>query len=790
MKKWSKRTIALAVACMLLLALLPTAALAASWESHWSAEFIQAAMDYGWVKADEDGEVRAADDLTRAEFAVILWRMQGSPDAQTECPFTDVTDPEVQTAVTVLKAAGIVNGTNESGTTFAPADPLTRQEAMSLLVRAFELPAGDQSTAAAFSDWNEVAEWAKNDVAALIETGWVNGGSDGRLAPLDHITLGEMCKIIVTAHGDISSAIEKVSTIAFMDVDGPKVQAVVVKYDTELAAGSVDLDTYEVYSYTNLPKIFDVAKDNGGPKEGDEANQPYETYPEFESKNGTPGAPTKVYVSAAPEIDPDGKGDEKGDYVIIELNTDYRLTELSSDWRACLAGGVQQVKAIESGDTTIPASSKVVGNYEAGYFWDINPMGSNHSVTLQKVFDDTAYVLQDLEGYQIYTSNTEKAHEEHHDAISDADRTLDYNVPDATVLSKVAGGAFQAKDCFSEYDGETHDVSLMYSIFVPEDYEAQVAAGKEFAMVLHIHDAGAGGTDPMIALTKAQAAANYASDEVQQYAKDQGLGGLIAVVLQVPKEDQTMADNLTGNQYIPATWQLLDNLTETYAIDTNRIYASGQSMGGMQVLDMAAQRDNYFAAIWSIGSQWGNNYNKEAPYGNGPNAHGYFTFPTDGTIITNPDWQNWYYSISDDNILVTNMTGDANATGYWNEANDLFNEFGGVTIPRVEWDPTVLTQAEQNAQLQELLAQENELGIYWNALSNGNHNATWIYAHVITDSYRWLLQQTKADEDARGKLEALKEGTAGYTSASMSSSSGGPGGGPGAGGPEGGPAEH
>ena len=49
-----------------------------------------------------------------------------------------------------------------------------------------------------------------------------------------------------------------------------------------------------------------------------------------------------------------------------------------------------------------------------------------------------------------------------------------------------------------------------------------------------------------------------------------------------------------------ATWQLMDHITETYNIDMNRIYGSGQSMGGMQVLAMAAQRDNYFAAILPI----------------------------------------------------------------------------------------------------------------------------------------------------------------------------------------------
>jgi predicted peptidase len=552
-----------------------------------------------------------------------------------------------------------------------------------------------------------------------------------------------------------TATIERVTTLAFMDVDGPKVQAIIVEYGVELPSGSVGLDTYEVFTYANLPQVFDVGTGNGGPD-----NNPYSTYPSFEIQNGIPGTPTKIYVSKTPDIDPAGQGDNAGKYVVIEVNTDYQLAAVGSDWRACVAGGIKQVKAINAGNISVSPSDDVYSNYEPGYFWDINPMGSNHSVTFQKVFDDTSYVLKGLEGYKIYTDNTTPEHEETHEAISDADRTVTYKVPDATVLSKVAEeGSFKVigsgNCCYSEADGVKHDVSLMYSLFVPDDYEEQVAAGKKFALVLHFEDAGATGADPMIALTEAQAAANYASDRVQKLAKDQGLGGLIVVLPQIPKggSGNTVADNLTGTEVVPATWKLLDHLTARYAIDMDHIYGSGQSMGGMQVLYMASMRDNYFAGIWAIGSQWGSNYNKELPYGNGPNSHSYFTYPFDGEIITSPDWQNWYYMISDDNILATNMTGDGTATGYWNQVVNLFDQFAGASFPKDEWDPVTTPKAEQSAKLQTLLAKPNDLGIYWNALSNGSHRATWIYAHAISYSYDWLLSQTRTSENLRPKLD-------------------------------------
>jgi predicted peptidase len=338
------------------------------------------------------------------------------------------------------------------------------------------------------------------------------------------------------------------------------------------------------------------------------------------------------------------------------------------------------------------------------------------------------------------------------------------------------------------------EVHLMYSLFVPADYEAQKAAGKKFALAFHFEDAGALGDDPMLALTEAQAAANYASDRVQKIVKDQGLGGLIVVLPQVPKSGQTVADNLTGNEYIPAVWQLLDYLTGEYAIDTNRIYGSGQSMGGMSVLNMAAQRDNYFAGIWSIGSQWANQYLKEGT--TYQNSSTYKAYPVDGTIITNPYWENWYWSLSDDNILVTNMTGDGTATAYWQKLVDFYSTLAGKTIPKIQWDPIAIPKGDQSSKLLVLTSLPNATGIYWNALSNGSHKATWIYAHAISYSYDWLLIQTKASETARGKLTVLNtpyvanwanpsipEGGTLYYSYPISSgggSGGGPGGGPGA----------
>ena len=558
---------------------------------------------------------------------------------------------------------------------------------------------------------------------------------------------------------DAEDAIEAVTTICYSGVDGPRVQAIVVEYNTEIDADAVSTSTYEALTYVNgLDPVYDIGSDNGGTIYGEEAIPATFSY-----KNGTPGEVTAVYVSDDPES---LQAAETGKYVIVEINNDYMLSAACSSWRACVAGGVKQVKDIVTNGTEIKASDEEFGNYEVSYAWDINPHNSNHSVTLYMCMDDDLFTFDDIADYDIYiTEHTDEVTDAHHTAdeskVQYGDHDVDYKEATTTITGQIAGEGFKATNCYSEYDGEYHDVDLTYSLYVPDDYDPD----GNYGLVLHIIDAGALGTDPVTALTECQAAANYASDEVQGYAKAAGLDGLIVVMPYMTKDDQTVADNFTGNQFIPAVWQLMDYLTDEYAIDTDRIYGSGQSMGGMQVLYMASQRDNYFAGIWSIGSQWGSNYNKEEVYGMGFNAHAYYTFPSDEEFITNEDWQNWYYSVSDDNILITNMTGDASSTNYWQLAVDIFEEYGDdVEIPYALVESASTTGDEKSDVLKNaVLSQDNNTGIYWLAMTDGNHKATWLYAHSILAGYEWLVNQNKKTEDSRDKIEALAEVTNGYS---------------------------
>lgn len=98
--------------------------------------------------------------------------------------FQDLARPEDKGYGNAAYALGIVNGRNEI--TFDPNSPITRQEAAVMLVRCYQVYAGETGAQADASgtlrDWWSIAPWAREDVSYLLELN-VMHGSDGAFSP-------------------------------------------------------------------------------------------------------------------------------------------------------------------------------------------------------------------------------------------------------------------------------------------------------------------------------------------------------------------------------------------------------------------------------------------------------------------------------------------------------------------------------------------------------------------------------------------------------------------------------
>lgn len=494
------------------------------------------------------------------------------------------------------------------------------------------------------------------------------------------------------------SAIVGVHAIGFVDTDGAKLSAIAVEYNVDMKGADVSADKYQITDYgTSAAPAPEIGSD--------------------------PGVITDVYVYGARGKTKGifrGKAKRFSNYVIIEVNTDYQLGGVAGSYKWAMMAGVEQIDTIHTKRNTITPSTEEVKNYYEVEVPGHGPPGSPPPPEYRNYAMDGTYTIKGTEVFKLFT--------------------------------KEDGTAFPATDCWEEATGEEIDVDLPYALYVPKNYNPH----KKYALVLHIHDAGFMGDDPMITLTESQGPVNFASREVQRIAKCQGLGGIIVVCPQIDDSLRSTRDDYSLSAAVPATWQLMDYITDTYNIDMNRIYGEGQSMGGMHVGAMAAQRDNYFAAWWANGCQWGNNFNLDDPTYNGV---GYFEAPGDEYPIWDVDadgnpvnYRNWYYLVSDDNILITNCMSDNFSTSVWKEFKYLYLDLAGAEIPYTYWNPLTTPKEDQNAALNDLFAQPNELGIYWAAFEGGNHMATWIYSHGVSAAYDWLLSQTRESEMERDKL--------------------------------------
>lgn len=107
--------------------------------------------------------------------------------------FTDISDIGGRDAILSLYEKGIIEGTSE--TTFSPNDNLTRAQFAAFVVRAFELPISEKR--GTFSDVAADA-WYAGCVETAAEYGYING-YDEMFNPEDFVTKEEAIKILVCA---------------------------------------------------------------------------------------------------------------------------------------------------------------------------------------------------------------------------------------------------------------------------------------------------------------------------------------------------------------------------------------------------------------------------------------------------------------------------------------------------------------------------------------------------------------------------------------------------------------
>ncbi|HML36354.1 MAG TPA: S-layer homology domain-containing protein [Bacillota bacterium] len=180
-------------------------AFAASTETipSWAANEIQTWRDLGLLKGDQSGLIHPNDNLTRAEFMAFVNRVFNFTELS-NAVFTDVPgDAWYAADISKAYAAGITSGIGSGK--MAPLAPITREEAASILSRAFYVNEA-KTSGGAFPDDGQLSSWARQAAYAMRDAGYISGDESGAFMPKKNATRAEVIKMINNIMGQLIAA--------------------------------------------------------------------------------------------------------------------------------------------------------------------------------------------------------------------------------------------------------------------------------------------------------------------------------------------------------------------------------------------------------------------------------------------------------------------------------------------------------------------------------------------------------------------------------------------------------
>ena len=251
-------------------------------------------------------------------------------------------------------------------------------------------------------------------------------------------------------------------------------------------------------------------------------------------------------------------------------------------------------------------------------------------------------------------------------------------------------------------------VNVKYNLYIPKNYDKN----KKYPLVLFMHDMGVLSEDTKSTLLQGNGAISFADPEVQKKNE--------AFVLAPQYSKQVVDDNGNITNDLEATVNLIrDHLLLKYNIDNRRIYATGQSMGGMMGIVMNYKYPELFAASYLVACQW--NEKEVAP-------------------------------MAKNNLWIMVSTGDAKA---YPGMNAITSELAkkGATITRETWKADYTNEQFLEA-ARKVIGQKSNIKyttlekgtnpyLAKNANPGSEHAGTWKVAYNIPGVKDWMFLQLK-----------------------------------------------
>lgn len=153
---------------------------------HWAESNIKQAMENGWI--DTTNTFRPNESITRAEFIKVVNRKFNFTEVE-DVVFTDV-DKDAWYYEEVKKAvkAGYIKGNGDN--TFAPNNPITREEAAVIITSIMNNKQENLEKIFWYKDYYMISSWATSSLEGAVNNGYM-GVLDTHLRPKDNITRAE-----------------------------------------------------------------------------------------------------------------------------------------------------------------------------------------------------------------------------------------------------------------------------------------------------------------------------------------------------------------------------------------------------------------------------------------------------------------------------------------------------------------------------------------------------------------------------------------------------------------------
>ena len=243
-------------------------------------------------------------------------------------------------------------------------------------------------------------------------------------------------------------------------------------------------------------------------------------------------------------------------------------------------------------------------------------------------------------------------------------------------------------------DEQQGKAKLMYNLYIPENIDSQ----KNYPLVVFMHDAGTVSPEIKATLSQGRGAVVWASKEWQEKHP--------CFVLAPQYDTVIVDDNYQYGPELDRTIHLIEYLANKYPIDRNRIYNTGQSMGGMTAIAMDVKYPDFFAASYLVACKW--DAKVTAPLG----SQQIWAVAAEGDPGAAPSMQEILGNLEQDGHKVLRMTAALE------QGEDCINKAAAALV-------------------------QPDCHLYYTLYTGGSHRSTWQHAYDLWPAMEWIFKQKK-----------------------------------------------